>query len=205
MITLRSSYVHVRLLGAGDGGMSQRLLGSGLRYWRRASLYQVRCKEPPGYQPSFHTAYSVSLLSYRTSFGARYRNLADVTDASREPRRLESIHDYHRVSEGTLEDLYESLTDLGGSIEGEYDVELSQGVLTISAGSNGTYVINTQTPNRQIWMSSPISGPWRYDWDPKKNAWVSTRDGHKIRNRLKEEFSTFCSGEVAISEEEPEL
>ena len=27
----------------------------------------------------------------------------------------------------------------------------------------GTYVINKQTPNKQIWLSSPISGPKRYD------------------------------------------
>lgn len=29
-------------------------------------------------------------------------------------------------------------------------------VLTLKLGSLGTYVINKQTPNRQIWMSSPV-------------------------------------------------
>ena len=28
-------------------------------------------------------------------------------------------------------------------------------------------MINKQTPNRQIWLSSPVSGPKRYDWDPE--------------------------------------
>lgn len=41
-----------------------------------------------------------------------------------------------------------------------------QGVLTVRLGELGTYVINKQTPNRQIWMSSPVSGPMRYDWAP---------------------------------------
>ena len=43
---------------------------------------------------------------------------------------------------------------------------LQQGVLTVRLGELGTYVINKQTPNRQIWMSSPVSGPMRYDWAP---------------------------------------
>ena len=38
---------------------------------------------------------------------------------------------------------------------------LSQGVLTLNLGSHGTYVINKQAPNKQIWMSSPLSGPVR--------------------------------------------
>lgn len=36
-----------------------------------------------------------------------------------------------------------------------------QGVLTLNLGSHGTYVINKQSPNKQIWMSSPLSGPVR--------------------------------------------
>ena len=36
------------------------------------------------------------------------------------------------------------------------DIELSQGVLTLNLGALGTYVINKQAPNRQIWVSSPV-------------------------------------------------
>jgi len=36
------------------------------------------------------------------------------------------------------------------------DVELSQGVLTLNLGSLGTYVINKQAPNLQLWVSSPV-------------------------------------------------
>lgn len=28
----------------------------------------------------------------------------------------------------------------------------------------GTYVINKQPPNHQIWLSSPTTGPKRFDW-----------------------------------------
>ena len=41
------------------------------------------------------------------------------------------------------------------------DVDLKDGVLKLSIGSNH-YVLNKQTPNEQIWWSSPLSGPRRY-------------------------------------------
>ena len=31
------------------------------------------------------------------------------------------------------------------------------GVLTLKLGEHGTYVVNKQPPNKQIWLSSPIS------------------------------------------------
>ena len=30
------------------------------------------------------------------------------------------------------------------------------GVLTVALGTHGTYVINKQSPNRQLWWSSPL-------------------------------------------------
>jgi frataxin-like iron-binding protein CyaY len=33
---------------------------------------------------------------------------------------------------------------------------MQQGVLTLKLGELGTYVINKQSPNKQIWMSSPV-------------------------------------------------
>jgi frataxin-like iron-binding protein CyaY len=36
---------------------------------------------------------------------------------------------------------------------------------------NLAIVINTQTPNRQIWYSSTASGPQRFDYYQKENIW----------------------------------
>ena len=33
---------------------------------------------------------------------------------------------------------------------------LQQGVLTLTLAGKGTYVLNKQAPNQQIWLSSPI-------------------------------------------------
>ena len=40
---------------------------------------------------------------------------------------------------------------------------------------HGTWVINKQTPNRQLWWSSPVSGPRRYEWNEETERWVYTR------------------------------
>ena len=37
------------------------------------------------------------------------------------------------------------------------------GVLNLTLPPYGTYVLNKQPPNLQIWMSSPVSGPTRFE------------------------------------------
>ncbi|XP_072715044.1 frataxin, mitochondrial isoform X2 [Ciconia boyciana] len=65
---------------------------------------------------------------------------------------------YEKLAEETLDslaDFFEDLTDKPFTPE-DYDVSLGSGVLTVKLGGDmGTYVINKQTPNRQIWLSSP--------------------------------------------------
>lgn len=47
----------------------------------------------------------------------------------------------------------------------DVDISFSQGILNIDLGDLGCWVINKQTPNRQIWWSSPLTGPRRYDYE----------------------------------------
>lgn len=61
------------------------------------------------------------------------------------------------------------------------------GVLTVNLGTpHGTYVINRQTPNRQIWLSSPTSGPKRYDYVDGK--WIYKHDGVSLHQQLQNEL-----------------
>jgi frataxin len=41
-------------------------------------------------------------------------------------------------------------------------------------------VINKQVPNRQIWWSSPFTGPMRYHFRPERSAWENVRDRHML-------------------------
>jgi len=73
-----------------------------------------------------------------------------------------------------------------------YDVEYSAGVMTITV-PQGVYIINKQPPNKQIWLSSPVSGPKRYDWvesgdGASTGEWVYARDGSTLRSLLGEEL-----------------
>ena len=72
------------------------------------------------------------------------------------------------------------------------------GVLSITLPPSGTYIINKQPPNKQIWLSSPISGPKRYDWvlvgegmEEKEGggegSWVYLRDGSSLTDLLRKE------------------
>ncbi|KAF8451395.1 hypothetical protein BGX38DRAFT_1091782, partial [Terfezia claveryi] len=62
------------------------------------------------------------------------------------------------------------------------DVEFSAGVLTVVVEGKGTWVVNKQPPNRQMWLSSPISGPKRFDWvvDGDGGRWICLRGGSEV-------------------------
>ena len=54
-------------------------------------------------------------------------------------------------------------------------------------------MLNKQPPNRQIWLSSPVSGPKRYDWvagegvGDGEGKWVYLRDGSTLDGLLEGE------------------
>ncbi|GAB6019894.1 hypothetical protein CHUAL_001429 [Chamberlinius hualienensis] len=100
------------------------------------------------------------------------------------------IDKYHRISEETLVSLCEHFEELVSDYceDPDADVTFGNGVLTVNLGSqNGTYVINKQTPNKQIWLSSPFSGPKRYDC--VNNQWIYRRDGITLQKLLSDEMS----------------
>lgn len=93
------------------------------------------------------------------------------------------------------------------------EAQYSDGVLTIDTLSHGSFVLNKQAAKRQIWLSSPISGPFHYDMrraissaiggDFKGNEeivqWVCERDGHDLRQRLEDELGSVLHQTVKLS------
>lgn len=77
--------------------------------------------------------------------------------------------------------------------------------MTVNLGDEvGTYVINKQPPNKQIWLSSPRTGPKRYDYvvlgesqhekqDTAVGDWVYIRDGSTLSDLLLEEIGVDLS------------
>ncbi len=93
---------------------------------------------------------------------------------------------------------------------------IQAGVLTLTFPPAGTYVLNKQPPNKQIWLSSPTSGPKRYDYiirDPvetnedeggaggaqgrmrRRGEWVYLRDGSTLSGLLREELGVEVDGD----------
>nr|XP_031532972.1 frataxin, mitochondrial [Vicugna pacos] len=107
---------------------------------------------------------------------------------------------YERLAEETLDSLaefFEELADKPYTLE-DYDVSFGSGVLTVKLGGDlGTYVINKQTPNKQIWLSSPSSGPKRYDWTGKN--WVYSHDGVSLHELLARELTQALKTKLDLS------
>ncbi|KJY01154.1 mitochondrial chaperone Frataxin like protein [Zymoseptoria brevis] len=105
---------------------------------------------------------------------------------------------YATVAEEYMELVHEKAEQIQETRE-DVEVEYSAGVLSITFPPAGTYIINKQPPNKQIWLSSPISGPKRYDWviegegmHQKEGGgtgeWVYLRDGTNLTELLGEEL-----------------
>ncbi|KAK7635866.1 arabinogalactan endo-1,4-beta-galactosidase [Phyllosticta citricarpa] len=135
---------------------------------------------------------------------------SDVTANLREPTLL-TPEQYHELADEYLEALLvklEEKSDAGEGVEVEYSTTFcgQGGVLTVDIPNTGTYVLNKQPPNKQIWLSSPITGPKRYDWfvvgegqSQKEGAglgeWVYLRDGSTLTDLVRKELGVDLSYE----------
>ncbi|KAM6497914.1 Frataxin [Amanita muscaria] len=110
-----------------------------------------------------------------------------------------AMEQYHQLSDATMETLLASLEELLDSLgRPSYEVEYHSGVLTLILGDKGTYVINKQPPNRQIWLSSPFSGPKRYDYSEEADAWVYSREDRSMGHLLNDELSQVLERDVDV-------
>ncbi|XP_033828920.1 frataxin, mitochondrial [Periophthalmus magnuspinnatus] len=165
---------------------------SGLRCYRRADVWDSRIRAQP--QPQ-RRAVAGALWSRGLSVSSPGSEHNPSAGSS-----LLSEAQYEALSRDTLDALAEHLEDLMDQpfTGPDFDVSFSNGVLTVKLGAeHGTYVVNKQTPNRQIWLSSPSSGPKRYDWTG--HHWVYTHDGSSLHQLLSSELSSIFKTPIDLS------
>ncbi|GAB7350194.1 hypothetical protein MBLNU459_g0855t2 [Dothideomycetes sp. NU459] len=115
----------------------------------------------------------------------------------REPTPLED-EEYHERAEQYLDEIVARVEELQENKE-DLELDYSAGVLNIVFPPNGTYVLNKQPPNKQIWLSSPITGPKRFDWvvmgesmqhkeESGVGEWIYLRDGTSLTSLLRKEL-----------------
>ena len=76
------------------------------------------------------------------------------------------------LADATLMHLFETID---GAVGDKLEVDLGEGILTVEREDGGQYVINKHAPNRQIWMSSPVSGARYFRYDTTSTSWVDAR------------------------------
>eukprot|EP00877_Chromochloris_zofingiensis_P001215 jgi/Chrzof1/11094/Cz05g23130.t1 len=144
--------------------------------------------ESPWFQQQL--AYSSKLhgqIRYQTNAKPQHWHRGFCTEELRVLHPPVTEHQYHHVADEALDHLQERIEAFVEDLDiDDADVEYAQGVLTVRLGKYGTFVINKQTPNRQLWMSSPVSGPFRYDY--QAGRWVYSRDGRDLFHQLDEEL-----------------
>uniref|UniRef100_A0A1I7WRV6 ferroxidase n=1 Tax=Heterorhabditis bacteriophora TaxID=37862 RepID=A0A1I7WRV6_HETBA len=97
--------------------------------------------------------------------------------------------EYEKAAEQSLEKLSDYLDSFPDrlAVSPDFDITNSMGVLTaVISKEVGTYVINKQSPNKQIWLSSPLSGPKRYDLINEK--WIYSHNHESLDSLLTREF-----------------
>ncbi|XP_018009236.1 frataxin, mitochondrial [Hyalella azteca] len=157
----------------------------------------VRLRSPPMTAPcclhrliyEHNTCLNQREISFRTLDSTyQWKNYCTISDLA-----------FEKISDETLESLTEFLEALVEleCAPVESDVSFSNGVLTLHLGTHGTYVINKQTPNRQIWLSSPTSGPKRYDFSD--NTWIYKHDGIAMHQLLMKELSDIFQEEIDLT------
>lgn len=130
---------------------------------------------------------------------SRARHYSVSTDGHDVPQEIRDLtmDVYHAQSDAFLESLQDQLEGISDSYpEVVPDIELTQGVMTLVVPQLGTYVINKQPPNKQIWLSSPVSGPNRFDLI--KGNWISLRDGSKLLDLLNQELGEVMPDPVSL-------
>jgi frataxin len=76
------------------------------------------------------------------------------------------------LADDTIEHIADTIDEVLGD---RIDADLQGGILTMTLNGGGQYVLNKNGPMRQVWLASPVSGAWHFEWD-EDGRWFSTRE-----------------------------
>lgn len=122
-----------------------------------------------------------------------------MLDRAGQPRHAFRTMDesaFDTIAGRTLQHLAQRIEDAAGDA---VEVELRGGILTLELDDGRQYVINKHGPNRQIWMSSPVSGATHYDWDAAAGAWRATRGQGALAETLAQELAGLTGAAIDLS------
>eukprot|EP00967_Tisochrysis_lutea_P112224 scaffold177046_cov30-Tisochrysis_lutea.AAC.1 len=77
-------------------------------------------------------------------------------------------------------------------------------VLNLGVGERA-FVLNKQAPNLQLWLSSPVRGPLRYDFDSASARWINNRDAHPMLPALASDIRELCGEDPGFEKVEEDI
>lgn len=124
-------------------------------------------------------------------------NSDDILDVKEVP-----YTEYLHEADNLLIELHSAFVELQKSdtkIEIESDKETKYNLnLKIKVPKEGLYVISKELETRLITVTSPISGFFKYKYDPLSRYWKSIKDGHILDELLIREFCKHSKGLLLI-------
>ncbi|TKA70331.1 hypothetical protein B0A49_04023 [Cryomyces minteri] len=173
---------------------------------RRTSTFTPKRSFQPSVRSDVVRSSIVFPRNLSTS-SSRYGIMPDAEDPAPQPDKPSELstqaaaisdEEYHERADAYMEEIVARMEELQEGRE-DLDVEYSAGVLNVTFPPAGTYVLNKQPPNKQIWLSSPITGPKRFDWVMSGESmhqkegggvgdWVYLRDGTTLTGLLRKEL-----------------
>lgn len=100
---------------------------------------------------------------------------------------------FETMAAETLKRLAERLE---AALADDLDVELRGGILTLELEDGRQFVVNKHAPNREIWLSSPVSGA--HHFAAATAGWRSTRATETLAERLAADLATVLGRHVDV-------
>ncbi len=103
-------------------------------------------------------------------------------------RREMNKAEFHKLADNEINDLLARIEEQDES--GIIDADILDDILTITLPDKKQYVINKQSYTQQIWLSSPFSGAYHFDYNSDKNMWLARKE-QELRALLSQELSRY--------------
>jgi CyaY protein len=93
---------------------------------------------------------------------------------------MQDEHEFRRAAEAALDGLKRHLILREEDAQADFEVEEQGGVLNVLFEEPGArFVITTNTPVRQIWISA-LATSFKLDWNPATGAFILPRTGEPL-------------------------
>ena len=144
------------------------------------------------FQPSAAFSSEPSFADQRKAHRAKRRATPGKVVASAQPSIAATGMDtttFNREALGMLRRIEKGLVDMCELNEGMVATLMPRG-LTVEIGGKypGVYTITLDDANHQVSMVSPFTGEYLYDYSADEQAWISTRDQHRIDELMSREM-----------------